>query len=56
MPTLNIELTNHQANVVEKLISSGRYQNASEVLRKGLRLIEQREPTMRHAWWRYEAR
>ena len=43
MPTLNIVLTNHQANVVEQLVSSGRYQNASEVLRKGLRLIEQRE-------------
>jgi antitoxin ParD1/3/4 len=36
-------LTNHQAIVVEQLVSSGRYQNASEVLREGLRLIEQRE-------------
>jgi len=36
-------LTNHQASFVESLVASGRYQNASEVLREGLRLIEQRE-------------
>ncbi len=30
-------------NFVETLVGSGRYQNASEVLREGLRLIEQRE-------------
>ena len=29
--------------MVEQLVSSGRYQNASEVLREGLRLVEQRE-------------
>ncbi|MEY2333095.1 type II toxin-antitoxin system ParD family antitoxin [Acidithiobacillus ferrianus] len=43
MPTRNVVLTNHQASFVEQLVSSGRYQNASEVLREGLRLIEQRE-------------
>jgi antitoxin ParD1/3/4 len=43
VPTRNVVLTNHQAYVVEQLVSSGRYQNASEVLRDGLRLIEQRE-------------
>lgn len=43
MPTRNIVLTPHQASFVEKLVASGRYQNASEVLREGLRLIEQRE-------------
>lgn len=43
MPTRNVVLTDHQAAVVEQLVSSGRYQNASEVLREGLRLIEQRE-------------
>lgn len=43
MPTRNVVLTNHQASVVEQLVSSGRYQNASEVLREGLRLVEQRE-------------
>lgn len=43
MPTRNVVLTDHQASVVEQLVSSGRYQNASEVLRDGLRLIEQRD-------------
>lgn len=43
MPTRNIVLTDHQTQFVEQLVSSGRYQNASEVLREGLRLIQQRE-------------
>jgi antitoxin ParD1/3/4 len=43
MPTRNVVLTDHQTSLVERLVSSGRYQNASEVLREGLRLIEQRE-------------
>lgn len=43
MPTRNVVLTDHQASLVEQLVSSGRYQNASEVLREGLRLVEQRE-------------
>lgn len=43
MPTRNVVLTDPQAQFVEQLVSSGRYQNASEVLRDGLRLIQQRE-------------
>ena len=43
MPTRNVVLTNHHASLVERLVSSGRYRTASEVLRDGLRLIEQRE-------------
>lgn len=43
MPTRNVVLTDHQASMVERLVTSGRYQNASEVLREGLRLVEQRE-------------
>lgn len=43
MPTRNVVLTDHQAKMVERLVASGRYQNASEVLREGLRLVEQRE-------------
>jgi len=43
MPTRNVVLTDHQANFLEALVTSGRYQNASEVLREGLRLVERRE-------------
>lgn len=43
MPTRNVVLTDHQTRFVEELVNSGRYQNASEVLREGLRLVEQRE-------------
>jgi antitoxin ParD1/3/4 len=41
MPTRNINLTDHYNHFVESLIASGRYKNASEVLRAGLRLLEQ---------------
>jgi antitoxin ParD1/3/4 len=43
MPTRNVVLTDHQAAMLERLVSSGRYQNASEVLREGLRLVENRD-------------
>lgn len=43
MPTRNVVLTEHHQSVIDRLVGSGRYQNASEVLREGLRLIEQRE-------------
>lgn len=43
MPTRNVVLTDHQAAMIERLVASGRYQNASEVLREGLRLIETRD-------------
>lgn len=43
MPTRNVVLTDYQAELVSRLVASGRYQNASEVLREGLRLLESRE-------------
>lgn len=43
MPTRNVVLSEHQHDLVKAQVESGRYQNASEVLREGLRLIEQRE-------------
>ncbi len=43
MPTRNVVITDHQADLIEKLVASGRYQNASEVLREGLRLVESRD-------------
>jgi antitoxin ParD1/3/4 len=42
MATRNVVSTEHQEKLIEGLVSSGRYQNASEVLREGLRLIESR--------------
>ena len=43
MPTRNVVLTTRHEQIIEALVGSGRYQNASEVLRDGLRLVEQRE-------------
>jgi len=43
MPTRNVVLTEHHEDLIERMVKSGRYQNASEVLREGLRLIELRE-------------
>lgn len=43
MATRNVVLTQHQHELVEALVKSGRYQNASEVLREGLRLLEREE-------------
>jgi antitoxin ParD1/3/4 len=43
MPTRNVVLTDRQADLVERLVASGQYQNASEVLRDGLRLVEVRQ-------------
>lgn len=43
MLTRNFVLIDHQAVLVEQLFQSGRYQNASEVVREGLRMVEQRE-------------
>lgn len=45
MPTRNVVLSEHQQRLIETLVQSRRYQNASEVLREGLRLIEERERT-----------
>jgi antitoxin ParD1/3/4 len=41
MPTRNINLTDRYDRFVAEEIGSGRYRNASEVLRAGLRLLEQ---------------
>ena len=43
MPTRNVVLTEQQAVMIERLVHSGRYQNASEVLREGSRLVQQRD-------------
>jgi antitoxin ParD1/3/4 len=42
MPSRNIHLTEHLDRFVEASVSAGRYQNASEVVRDALRLLERR--------------
>ena len=43
MPTRNVVLTDHQEAFIGDAVATGRFKNASEVLREGLRLVEQRE-------------
>jgi antitoxin ParD1/3/4 len=41
MPTRNINLTDHYDRFVAQQVTGGTYSNASEVMRAGLRLLEQ---------------
>ncbi|SFR64370.1 type II toxin-antitoxin system ParD family antitoxin [Litoreibacter janthinus] len=43
MVTRNVVLTDTQDELVQALVAAGRYQNASEALRAGLRLLEREE-------------
>lgn len=43
MVTRNVVLTETQDQLVQALVASGRYQNVSEALRAGRRLLEQKE-------------
>jgi len=43
MPTRNIHLTEHFDSLIDTGIESGQFSNASEVVREGLRLLEQRQ-------------
>ena len=54
MPTRNVNLTKHFDKFVEDGVVSGRFGNASEVVREGLRLLEQREKEEK-AWLKYVA-
>ena len=47
MPTRNINLTEHFDHFVERQVSSGRYSNASEIVREALRLLEEQEQERR---------
>ena len=52
MPARNVNPTEHLGSVVETDVTLGRFSNASEVVREGLRLLEQREAedAARLAW------
>ena len=58
MPTRNVNLTEHFDRFIETGITSGRFGNASEVVREGLRLLEQREQEdkAKLAWLRAAAK
>ena len=43
MPTRNINLTEHLDHFVARQVASGRYSNASEIVREALRLLEEQE-------------
>ncbi len=43
MVTRNVVLTDTQSELVDRLVAMGRYQNASEAMRAGLRLLEREE-------------
>lgn len=54
MPTRNVNLTKRLDEFVESNIASGHFSNASEVVREGLRMLEQRqkEEAAKLAWLR----
>lgn len=41
MPSRNVDLTDYHDQFVNELVTSGRFSSASEVMRAGLRLLEQ---------------
>ena len=43
MATRNVVLTDPLEHLIDRLLESGRYQNASEIMRAGLRLLEDHE-------------
>lgn len=48
MPTRNVNLTDHFDNFIADEISAGRYRNASEVMRAGLRLLQEQASADAH--------
>lgn len=47
MATRNVVLTEPQSRMIDDLVAAGRFQNASEALRAGLRLLEREETELR---------
>jgi putative addiction module CopG family antidote len=40
---MNVALTKHFEDLIERLVASGRYNNSSEVVRAGLRILDAEE-------------
>ncbi len=55
MPTRNVVVTDRQSKFIDGLVTSGRYQNASEAFRAGLRMLEQDEAEFLELRTRLEA-
>jgi len=55
MPTRNVVLSDHFDRLIEEGVASGRYANASEMVREGLRLIEERDRLAREKLGRLRA-
>jgi antitoxin ParD1/3/4 len=53
---MNVSLNPHYDEMIEKLVTSGKYNSASEVIRNGLRLLEQehKETLLRTEYYRRE--
>src|SRR3984957_3292544 len=47
---LNVSLTRRLMGLVRARVESGRYQSASEVIREGLRLLEERDRQQKALW------
>lgn len=47
MPTRNVVITDRQQSFIDEVVATGEYQNASEVLREGLRMVEQSRESRR---------
>ena len=46
MVTQNVVLTDQQKELIDRLVADGRFQNASEAIRAGVRLLEEREEAL----------
>lgn len=44
---MNVSIGDRWESFVEELVKSGRYSSASEVMREGLRLVEEREARLK---------
>ena len=49
---MNIALTKHFEELIERLVASGRYNNSSEVVRAGLRILDAEERALSAATYR----